>query len=256
MALYPALVGHTLERFGMVTVLDATFYDITDGKPLIHFDTLKMSNISSEGQQKEIRGGQGAELLLAYDYGRTANVEITDALASMYSVQYLWGGNLAITAFDFPVRFEFTAVTADTIPTPLPHTQSTTSTGYTLVNLTTNTSTTGTGVPGGTFTAGARVVLYYIGTKTPGTTAAHVHQLTLTSTDFPPIVKLVGDTFVIDQDTGKKVAMQIEIPRFKLDANFSFTLEAEGDASVFDFSGVALSDNGNIMYLRTLGQEA
>jgi hypothetical protein len=64
---------------------------------------------------------------------------------------------------------------------------------------------------------------------------------------------MVGDSFLLDQDTGRKIAMQIEIPRFKLDTNFSFTLEGEGDASVFDFSGVALSDNGNILIMRTLG---
>jgi hypothetical protein len=64
---------------------------------------------------------------------------------------------------------------------------------------------------------------------------------------------MVGESFLLDQDTGRKIGMQIEIPRFKLDTNFSFTLEAEGDASVFDFSGVALSDNGNIIIMRTLG---
>ena len=73
------LLGHNLDKFGMVTVLDVTIYSIA-GEPLLELDTLKVSSISSEGSQKEIRGGQGAELLLQYDYGRTATVEITDAL--------------------------------------------------------------------------------------------------------------------------------------------------------------------------------
>lgn len=236
----------------MVTVLDATFYDI-DGKPLIHFDTLKMSNISSEGQQKEIRGGQGAELLLTYDYGRTANVEITDALASMYSLQYLWGGELATTAFNYYAKGTVTVVTPDTLPTV---TGRVANTPYTLVNGSTSIHVgikNGVEDPDAEFAIGT-YTLYYTALSADPNSKDHTHQLTLTSTDFPPIVKLVGDTFLIDQSTGKKVAMQIEIPRFKLDANFSFTLEAEGDASVFDFSGVALSDNGNIMYLRTLGE--
>jgi hypothetical protein len=94
-------------------------------------------------------------------------------------------------------------------------------------------------------------ITYY--TVTADTAVDHTHELVLTNLDFPPIVKMVGDSFLLDQDTGRKIAMQIEIPRFKLDTNFSFTLEAEGDASVFDFSGVALSDNGNILIMRTLG---
>lgn len=354
MALYSNLIGHNLEKFGMITVLDATFYDVTTGVPLIHFDTLKMSNISSEGQQKEIRGGQGAELLLTYDFGRTANVEVTDALASMYSLEYLWGGTIDKTStFDYPKRkagvvisntlsavISASATIGTVVGASAPYTATITVTGEGLdyevgdilsatavggagtlgsgvvtvvsratdtINVSSTASMTagaitnvkrkvyeiaiaaqmsdlkGKGTLGTAFKgsvgsklldfeitaatagsekaqAGVRVnselsltsaITYY--TVTADTTEDHTHELVLTSVDFPPIVKMVGDTFLLDQDTGKKIAMQIEIPRFKLDTNFSFTLEAEGDASVFDFSGVALSDGGNILIMRTLG---
>ena len=355
MALYSNLIGHNLEKFGMITVLDATFYDVATGVPLIHFDTLKMSNISSEGQQKEIRGGQGAELLLTYDFGRTANIEVTDALASMYSLEYLWGGTIDRTAtFDYLKRKEGVVITNTlsavissnaTIGTvagssaPYTATITTTATGLSyeigdilsataggggigslgagVVTVTGRTPNSITVSSTATFTAGAitdvkrkvyqiaintqmpdlkgkgstdttfkaavgsRLVDFKITTTTTGaqiaqagvrvnselsltsaiayytvtadTSADHTHELVLTNLDFPPIVKMVGDSFLLDQDTGRKIAMQIEIPRFKLDTNFSFTLEGEGDASVFDFSGVALSDNGNILIMRTLG---
>jgi hypothetical protein len=355
MALYSNLIGHNLEKFGMITVLDATFYDVATGVPLIHFDTLKMSNISSEGQQKEIRGGQGAELLLTYDFGRTANIEVTDALASMYSLEYLWGGTIDRTAtFDYLKRKEGVVITntlsavisaSATIGTVAgsgagPFTATiTVGTGegnnYAVGNILSATAgspgTLGTGVvtvvsktantinvsSTGAMTAGSitnikrkvyqiainsqmpdlkgkgststtfkgnvgtrlldfqitditngaqlaqavvainselsltSAITYY--TVTADTAVDHTHELVLTNLDFPPIVKMVGDSFLLDQDTGRKIAMQIEIPRFKLDTNFSFTLEGEGDASVFDFSGVALSDNGNILIMRTLG---
>lgn len=353
MALYSNLIGHNLEKFGMITVLDATFYDVTTGVPLIHFDTLKMSNISSEGQQKEIRGGQGAELLLTYDFGRTANIEVTDALASMYSLEYLWGGTIDKTnTFDYPKRKEGVVIssttsavvsasaTIGTVAGSGPYTATiTVGTGegedYEVGDIITATAgspgTLGTGVvtvvsvaansinvsATTTMTAGSitnirrrvyeinvhtqmndlkgkstldtafkgavgtrlldfkittttsnaqkaqapvrvyselslvSAIVYY--TVTADTSADHTHELVLTSVDFPPIVKMIGDSFLLDQDTGRKIAMQIEIPRFKLDTNFSFTLEAEGDASVFDFSGVALSDGGNILIMRTLG---
>jgi len=352
MALYSNLIGHNLEKFGMITVLDATFYDVATGVPLIHFDTLKMSNISSEGQQKEIRGGQGAELLLTYDFGRTANIEVTDALASMYSLEYLWGGTIDRTAtFDYLKRKEGVVITnvnsavlsatgtIGTVAGSGPFTATiTVATGTgaafevgdiitatagtgnfglgvmtvtgkaanTITVSSTLTFTAGTvtnivrkayqiaistqmpdlkgkGSTSTTFkaTVGSRLVDFKITTTTSGaeiaqagvrvnselsltsaiayytvtadTSADHTHELVLTNLDFPPIVKMVGDSFLLDQDTGRKIAMQIEIPRFKLDTNFSFTLEGEGDASVFDFSGVALSDNGNILIMRTLG---
>jgi hypothetical protein len=47
--------------------------------------------------------------------------------------------------------------------------------------------------------------------------------------------------------------MQIEIPKLKLNANFTLSFDAEGDPSVFDFSGVALSHNGDLIKVRTLG---
>ena len=352
MALYSNLIGHNLEKFGMITVLDATFYDVATGVPLIHFDTLKMSNISSEGQQKEIRGGQGAELLLTYDFGRTANIEVTDALASMYSLEYLWGGTIDRTAtFDYLKRKEGVVITnvnsavlsatgtIGTVTGSGPFTATiTVATGtgaaFEVGDIITATAGTGnfgagvmtvTGKAANTITVsstltftvgtvtnivrkayqiaintqmpdlkgkgstdttfkatvGSRLVDFKITTTTSGaeiaqagvrvnselsltsaiayytvtadTSADHTHELVLTNLDFPPIVKMVGDSFLLDQDTGRKIAMQIEIPRFKLDTNFSFTLEGEGDASVFDFSGVALSDNGNILIMRTLG---
>lgn len=270
MAQYSNLIGHNLEKFGMITVLDATFYDVSTGVPLIHFDTLKMSNISSEGQQKEIRGGQGAELLLTYDFGRTANIEVTDALASMYSLEYLWGGNVTDAAFDYLKRVELTAgVITDfaginsALPAGFAAKGSTPITVHNLTQDEAYRSTTGAdggAVDGDGFVllasnntvAGDKIVVYYTTTTTAD--QDHTHQLTLTNLDFPPIVKMVGDSFLLDQSTGKKIGMQIEIPRFKLDTNFSFTLEGEGDASVFDFSGVALSDNGEILIMRTLGE--
>ena len=74
-----------------------------------------MSNVSSEGSQKEIRGGQGADLLLTYDYGRTANIEIQDALASMSSLQYLWGGTLVESGITYHAKLETTLVDATDI---------------------------------------------------------------------------------------------------------------------------------------------
>ena len=68
-------------------------------------------------------------------------------------------------------------------------------------------------------------------------------------------MRLVGQTFFLDVKTGKKVLAQVEIPRFKPSASFTFTFEAEGEASVFDFTGTALADGNQILKLKTLGYE-
>lgn len=256
MALTDQLLTHFKEKFGIVTVVNATFYAVDTEVPLISFDTLKMSNITSEGQQKEIRGGQGAELLLQYDFGRTANVEITDALVSMGSLEYLFGGTLSSGDFTALRRVEGTLATIS----------SATSFPQAIVDLSIDSNTTaiiieadgtkekisGTGqLPTVTsYAAGDKFVLWY---KDTYTTAENTREMVLKATDFPPTVRFVGETIVLDADKGQKVAFQIEIPKLKLNANFTLSLDAEGDPSVFDFSGVALSHNGDLLKVRTLG---
>jgi hypothetical protein len=263
MALTDQLLNHFKEKFGIVTVVNATFYEVDGKKPLISFDTLKMSNITSEGQQKEIRGGQGAELLLQYDFGRTANVEITDALVSMGSLEYLFGGALTAGTFKALRRIEGVVATANTIPTPTDEDGSIEEATRLMVIAPDGTKTVwpAAGVMADdvdeieaivSFAApvGSKYVLWYPSTQT---TAEYTREMVLKATDFPPTVRFIGETVVLDADKGQKVAFQVEIPKLKLNANFTLSLDAEGDPSVFDFSGVALSHNGDLIKVRQLG---
>lgn len=273
MALYTDLLGHNLEKFAGVTVFDATFYDPNTGQPLITFDTLQVSNITTDASQKEIRGGQGAGLIASYDYGRTAEIEITDALASMYSLQYLWGGKLNNSG-----KIKASMVRKGTIGESGGYITDDNKIDTKRIKLQLGSTITGIwrypegieenfgavqvagfealvkGLPKGT-----RYTLYteeeFVQGDGAGVTHSHVNELTLTSTDFPPIMRLVGQTFFLDVKTGKKVLAQVEIPRFKPSASFTFTFEAEGEASVFDFTGTALADGNQILKLKTLGYE-
>jgi hypothetical protein len=257
MALTDQLLNHFKEKFGIVTVVNATFYEVDGKTPLISFDTLKMSNITSEGQQKEIRGGQGAELLLQYDFGRTANVEITDALVSMGSLEYLFGGTLTAGTFKALRRAEGVLINDTGVKFPASITGLTILGGSTAIITKasdgTKTRITGTGgtLPTvSTYDAGDKFVLWY---EAEYTTGEYNREMVLKATDFPPTVRMIGETIVLDADKGQKVAFQIEIPKLKLNANFTLTMDAEGDPSVFDFSGVALSHNGELLKVRQLG---
>jgi hypothetical protein len=347
MALNNQMLNHFKEKFGIVTVVNATFYAVDDAEPLISFDTLKMSNITSEGQQKEIRGGQGAELLLQYDFGRTANVEITDALVSMGSLEYLFGGTNTANGITKEVLRHAKVITTTAVA------QGGSITGFIPGDVKAGTRTdvlyvtpaglkgkiqSTNGVPtadiaypvgtqldifytanlgigegtvnvtkvlSGTFGAspalsaeptvglaayeeGTDVTVVWIDASTGNvhtfvkvgdwpvvgeldeavaqgdtftiyyqsveTTGFQGSEMILRASDFPPTVRMIGETVVLDADTGRKIAMQIEIPKLKLNANFTFSFDAEGDPSVFDFSGVALSHKGELLIVRTLGE--
>jgi hypothetical protein len=265
MALTEQLLTHFKEKFGIVTVVNATFYEVDGKKPLISFDTLKMSNITSEGQQKEIRGGQGAELLLQYDFGRTANIEITDALVSMGSLEYLFGGSLTTGTFKALRRVEGVIATEDTIPDPGETEDDSITGAHKILIIKEDGTKTVYPVTAGEMAssrsalqslagfdapAGSKYVLWYPAVYT---VAENTREMILKATDFPPTVRFIGETIVLDADRGQKIAFQVEIPKLKLNANFTLSFDAEGDPSVFDFSGVALSHNGDLIKVRTLG---
>ena len=72
-------------------------------------------------------------------------------------------------------------------------------------------------------------------------------QVVAFSDGFAGELTLVGKTFVIDQKTGAKQPIRIVLPVFLPDSIFNLTMDAEGDATVFDLNGNLLAfDSGRI----------
>lgn len=250
------LLRHEMDRFGVVTVMDATIYDYEKGTALLTLDTLKISNISAEGQEKQITGGKYADLLLTYNFGRSVTLEFQDALISPASMKQLWGAtqSAANKAHGYEVFKDSTAgvvTIAKANATVLGVTNLTQAINYSKLEWVQDGAeveiTPATPNPALVATDDIRVDYTY-----PVAVGA---ELVITSASFPKTVKLVGKTFVLNQSTGQEVDIEIEVPKLKLASNFTMTLDAEGDASVFDFSGMALIDGANkeLFKIRTLG---
>lgn len=100
-----------IQRFGVVTVMNVRVYewfvveewfdsdlstpyqnyqDINNLTPLCTLDTLKISNISVEGPSKTISGGQYANPIIKF--GKTARLEMQDALGHIDAIDALCGG--------------------------------------------------------------------------------------------------------------------------------------------------------------------
>ena len=312
------ILQHNIERFGMVTVMDCVLYDInsdgSQGEPKLFLDTLKMTNISTEGSAKEIRGGIGNDMLINFDFGRTANVEIQDALLSPESLSILFGtssipvqeishnvlvesggsvtsGTIkAGSVYVYPVDGSTPLATgASAIPTInkksrvlwIEQSVGTTTSGQTATltvaasgnsdaiievpNAVSIQSVEDSGSTAVAFVFDPNTQRVYIdaedldnaatGTLTVTFTksSGSYSEIKLTNDNFPSAMKLVGQSFVIQESTGKKKKIQIEIPKLKINSNFAFTMDAEGDASVFDFSGVALAQGGELIKIQFLG---
>lgn len=109
MAKYTYLGGSTadfnqmIQRFGVVTVMNADVYDYVETKgspekiynaykdktPLCKLETLKVANVTVEGPEKTITGGQYSNPLIKF--GKSARLEIQDALGSAETLDALCG---------------------------------------------------------------------------------------------------------------------------------------------------------------------
>lgn len=268
------VLKHNAEKFGIVTVIDATMFSLTTGEPILELDTLKIANISSESSMKEVRGGQSATQLIIYDFARTINLEVQDALASLGSFQYLLGANIAdasdkhikITGEALDASETITSSTGGAITLPEAPVANT---YLTLVNndleerlvwkvaagdISSNTVTVPNAVAAAYVTVtwtDAHDITAYVQVAPD----ADAEQITLTADSFSENVKLVGKTFLIDQATGQRRAAEIVIHNFHLSPTFTLAFDSEGDAGVFDFSGMALEDpNGNMLTIKYLAE--
>jgi len=105
-----AAFSSMLARFGVVTVMNARVYNIDDTfkfedhnadqillhylalDPVCRLDTLKVANVTQEGPTKTVTGGQYANPLIKY--GKTARLEMQDALGNAEAVEALCGGRV------------------------------------------------------------------------------------------------------------------------------------------------------------------
>lgn len=243
------ILAHQAQKFGIVTVIDAVLFDRATGEAILELDTLKMANITAEAEEKEIRGGQAATQLIIYDYAKTATMDMQDALASISSLEYLFGADVAKGAnvtkhIKESITVTTDVATLDSVPnvgTKVSLYSATESYVFTVG------AQAGAGIavldgndltfPVGAVDDGPYNIWYE--TQAPNPDA---QSITLRSDSFTANVKLVGKTFVIDQRTGQRKAAEVIIHNFKLDPTFEIMFDSEGEASVFDFSGKALED--------------
>jgi len=116
----------------------------------------------------------------------------------------------------------------------------------------TTTTTTGVGDNATTTTTpvsvptkqGDRLRIFWTETYNKAADAEKAVEVTISPDTFPGTYRVVGDTFMRSQATGKDEAFQFVIGKAKVQSNVTITLEAEGDPSTFEMTLTVLrSDN-------------
>ena len=233
-----------LDRYGIKEIADVTFYNINAdgsiGAPVLFLDTLKVSTIEQTAETTYATGGKGNANLIAWDYGKDITVALEDALFSPKSMSMMFS--------DGSVRAEGSSVITKTIQFTGDEsgTQPTTWIDATGVErkITDATLYDEFGVEAEAVEPGKKYLLTF------EQQIANPQEIAVNANTFPGTYYVTGDTFARSETTGKDEYFQFIIPKAKMTAETSITMEAEGDPSVFNMNlSVLRSGNGQMMKL-------
>ncbi|MGM1044882.1 MAG: hypothetical protein ACQEXX_01910 [Bacillota bacterium] len=225
----------------------ATFYDKVTKKARIQLQNLKTSGIENTADTVYAMGGQGNNRIVGFSGNRGGAVALQDAIFTNEVIAMMTGND--IKTGQTPIKFR-DVLTVNGDKATLKYTPATPVDGLNSVYIlnedqthgeelefSTNTSSQGKyNISGkeitfkaGEFTDGTQIVAYY--TTQSGASAK---QITVSSDKFAGTYELVLDCLVRDTVTKQDFAAQIVIFDAKMEDNWSLTMAAEGDPSVFD----------------------
>ena len=238
-----AEMTNILQRYGIKEVADVTFYDINKdgsvGKPVLVLDSLKVTSIEQTAETTEARGGKGNAKLIVWDFGKELTVNIEDALFSPKSLSIMMADGKVSDATEVTKYVRRSArVVATTAGTTRPKVFLDDKEISDLevkdmkwyapaageVGLTEITGTTYQFIKGEVYIATWE---HPVKAKT---------TITISPDSFPGTYYVTGDTMIRSERTGKDEYFQFVIPKAKMQAEQTISMEAEGDPATFNMT--------------------
>lgn len=231
--------------FGAKEVMDVTLYDTVTKKPKLFLDTLKITSIDNKGEQVSARGGKGNAKLIVWDFNRTAEMSIENALLSPKSFELLSGNAVKVGKATIYMRQSTVWESVDGTMTDKGDLFPLVASGAGAITLAFTpkeaaadilvyeaTDDGGTPLAAGTLSgttltnaawANKQLVAYYT-----YETDANAETYVITADKFPGTYMLIGDTVVRNAKTGKDEAFQVQVNNFKFKPDFKLDFKAEG----------------------------
>ena len=266
------MAQNIFERYGIKEVADVQFEALADdtrlgvlkGDIVLFLDTLKVSTIEQTAETSEAKGGKGNVTLLSWDVNKEITVTLQDALFSSASLAVMQAAKLveATAGAVQYVRYHQELV-ADSTPTTFSLTKTPVSVAGSKIrwlNMTKGTRgqlsvpastpkeitlTTGDCVEGD-------IMKFFYDVSVDGTNNTSAFTVTIDASHFSGTYRVFGDTLVRSQKTGADTAFQFVIEKAKVNSETTFTMEAEGDPTVFDMKLKVLraDDGGMIKFIK------
>ena len=185
----------------------------------------------------------GNPKLIMWDYNKDINITLEDALISMESLRLMMGGKLNKAASQSKVVIHHTeeavVATENTAPKIFDHLteeELTLPGDYRYINLTTGVRGRVT-ADGETFKgAEGDHIRFFFDEERTGTEGKEAIEISISPNTYPGTYKVVGETFIKSQETGKDEAFQFIINKAKVMSEVTITLQAEGDPSTFSMT--------------------
>lgn len=246
-------------KFGAKEVMDVVLYDMETDKPIIQFDSLKTSSISVTSEKVYARGGKGNPKLITWETNKEATLTIEDALISPKSIELVSGiarkigvqtirmrqiteyangenkGRMYPLKADAEGKITLAFAPCTDAKKVLVYPYDADCEEEALIS--TAEATLEDNVLTVAAAAGKRVVVYY-----DYESAETAETYVIDAEHFSGTYKLVGDTVLRNQKTGKDEAFQITIPNLKFASNLELGFAAEGDPSTTSFECEIMQD--------------
>lgn len=248
-------------KFGAKEVMDVVLYDMETDKPVIQFDSLKTSSISVTSEKVYARGGKGNPKLITWEINKEATLTIEDALISPKSMELVSG--IARKVGVQTIRMRQTTEYENGENKGKMYPLKADATGKIVLAFAPNTDVSKILVypfdsdceedalfdmTGATLDKESktltievakdqRVVVYY-----DYDSEATAETYVIDAEHFSGTYKLVGDTVLRNQKTGKDEAFQVTIPNLKFTSNLELGFAAEGDPSTTTFECEVMRD--------------
>ena len=246
-------------KYASVTCADVVLYDLVCGNPVAKFDTLKLSTIEQTADTNDVQGGKGNPILARIASNKAVNLTIQDAVMSMTYLAVVTGGEVVKSGDQSAIRIAYNEkIKATDTGLKLTHSMAAGTTLWLaevkdgIISERKARYDSKTAVQDIALNADAwrpseytieKDKEYQVFYSYDITEPEQARELTVFSDMFAKTYRFVGDTELYNTFTGRNDALQIEVPRFALDNNYTFELNADGTAAVFDMNGTALADD-------------
>ena len=249
------------------------------GDIVLYLDSLKVSTIETTAENVAAQGGWGNPKLVQWDYGKEINLTLEDALISLESLRFMLGGAIHRPSTTEKVLVHHTeevvVTTAGVVPAPknrddvtllpaatanypirlinlgsssvikgyrtqIQYTQGGTN-AFTANGATITFTNPAAGVSAEAVEVGDHIRIFWV-EEVDSTSTTSAVEVTISPDTFPGTYKVIGDTFMRSEKTGKDEMFQFVIGKAKVTSDVTITLEAEGDPSTFEMTLNVLRD--------------